>query len=105
MSPPAGPPLPYKVVYTERVRDELRRLVAHAKTRGHAPEVLEAARELDRRLHIYPQFGEPLYDIKSQKETVWIGVIPPLLGFYIIDEDRRTVFVVVPLKPLPRSGF
>jgi hypothetical protein len=63
--------------------------------------LLAAAREIDARLRIYPQFGEPLRDLQSRGETLWIGVVPPLTVEYIIDEEHRMIFVVVPHRPLP----
>jgi hypothetical protein len=56
--PPAGP-VPYRVSYSERVREELRALIARAKQRGLGPQVLAAAKAINERLHTYPQFGDP----------------------------------------------
>jgi hypothetical protein len=64
---------------------------------------LQALKAIDHRLSVYPQFGEPLRDLKMRGETLWIGTIEPLVVQYIIDEPNRLVFVVVPLKILP--GF
>src|SRR4051794_18279225 len=100
MSPASGPS-PYKVVYSERVRSSLRTLVLRAKALGMDRQILKAAKEVDRLLRIYPQFGEPLYDLKARNGTIWVGTVPPLVCTYIIDEDIKTVFVVVAMKPLP----
>ncbi len=101
---PTGPD-PYRVVYSEHVRNELRDLAARAKSRGLGRQVLAALKEIDRRLHIYPQFGEPLLDLKLEPAQVWIGVIPPLVVQYVLDDERRLVMVVVPIRPLPNSGL
>lgn len=103
--PPSSSPVPYEVVYSERVRNELKQLMAKAVASGHGQEALTALKEMDARLHIYPQFGEPLRDLKTAGETLWAGTVPPLVAQYIIDEDKRLVFVVYPLKALPESGF
>jgi hypothetical protein len=99
-----GPP-PYRVAYSERVRTELRDLLNQAVTRGLGRQALDAVKAIDTRLRVYPQFGEPLYDLKTGGKTVWMGTIPPLVVQYVLDEEQRQVFVVVPVKPLPGSGL
>jgi hypothetical protein len=69
------------------------------------PQVLDTVKKLDERLRVYPQFGEPLYDLKVRPARVWIGTIPPLTVRYILDEERRLVMIVEPLAPLPASGL
>jgi hypothetical protein len=105
VSEPSGNPAGYRVVYSERVRIELKELLTSAAARGLGQQALNAVKEIDARLRVYPQFGEPLRDLNTAGETVWTGTIPPLVVQYIIDEEKRLVFVVVPLKPLPESGL
>ncbi len=105
MSESPGQPQRYRVSYSGRVREELRALLARARGLGRAPEVLAAVKEIDRRLQIYPQFGQPLRDLTLEPAQVWIGVVPPLTVQYVLDEARHAVFVVVPLLPLPSSGL
>ncbi len=105
MSKPSGSLVPYRVVYSERVRLELKELLTRAAARGLGRQALEAVEEINARLGVYPQFGEPLRDLKSEAETLWTGTVPPLVVQYVIDEEKRLVFVVVPLKPLPESGL
>jgi hypothetical protein len=95
--------IPYRVAYSERVRQELVALVRQAPSRVLREQILGAAREIDARLHIYPQFGQPLRDLQMQGETLWIAVVPPLTVQYIIDDDQHAVFVVVPHRLLPGS--
>ena len=52
------------------------------------------------RLRIYPQFGQPLQDLFAHPAQSWIGVVPPLVVKYIVDESRRQVIVSYPIKPL-----
>ncbi len=66
---------------------------------------LDAVKTIDYRLHVYPQFGEPLRDLKTQNETIWTAIVEPFLVEYVIDEERRMVFVVVPFKALPQFGL
>lgn len=67
--------------------------------------MLDAVKTIDRLLRLYPQFGELLRDLKFEGHQLWIAVVPPLVVQYIVDEERRMVFVVVPLLPLPRTGL
>lgn len=98
-------PVPYVVSYSQRVRDELVRLVTRTRGLGLAPTVLAAAREIDRRLRIYPQFGQPLRMLSVGSAQLWVGVVPPLVVHYVLDEDRHRVMVVLPFLTLPRSGL
>jgi hypothetical protein len=93
------------VSYSGVARDSLRDLHARANLRGRAQEVLAAAREIHRRLRIYPQFGEPLRDLKMVGETIWHAAVRPLHVFSITDEPHRLVFVVEPFEFLPNSGL
>ena len=99
------PPIPYHVSYSRRVRDEFVNLVGRARPVGLAAEVLAAAREIDRRLRIYPQFGDPLLDLSVEPAQLWIGVVPPLVVRYVLDEQRRLVLVVSPFQPLANLGL
>jgi hypothetical protein len=105
MSDSPSPPEPYRVSYSGRVRDALRDLVERARRVGKDREVLAAVREIDQRLHIYPQFGQPLRDLTIEPARIWIAVVAPLVVQYVLDEDRRLVMVVLPLMPLPNSGL
>jgi hypothetical protein len=95
----------YKVSYSKRVRDELRLLIARARSHARAGEVIAALEELDSRLRVYPQFGEPLKDLSRPSASLWIGVIPPLVVRYVLDEETRQVLVGHPIETLPRSGL
>jgi hypothetical protein len=96
---------PYAVSYSQRVREEFVQLVTRARTRGLDATVLAAAKEIDRRLQVYPQFGQPLWKLSVEPAELWIGVVPPLVVHYVLDEDRRQVMVVLPFRPLPHSGL
>jgi hypothetical protein len=98
-------PLLYQVSYSEAVRAELRRLGAVAGQHGLGAAYVAALREANSRLRIYPQFGEPLYDLKLRPAQLWIGSIFPLVLRYTLDEERRLVMVVAPFLLLPRSGL
>jgi hypothetical protein len=105
MSEPPSSARPYRVSYSEHVRQELLELIARARSRGLGRQVLEAVKEIDRRLHVYPQFGEPLRDLKLEPAQLWFATVPPLVVRYFLDEERRLVSVLAPLQPLPGSGL
>jgi len=102
--PPTGPE-PYHASYSEHVRNELKTLIQRAKKVGLEKEAIAAVKEIDRRLHIYPQFGEPLQNLILEPAQLWIASVSPLVVRYILDEDKRLVMVVVPFLPLPNSGL
>src|SRR5262249_37394814 len=104
VSETSSAPTPYRVAYSERVRNELRELIATAKARGLVPQVLAAVKEMDQRLRIYPQFGEPIRDLKLEPAQIWVGVVGPLVVQYVLDEERRLVMVVGPIRALPEAG-
>jgi hypothetical protein len=97
------PPSPYRVEYSRRVRQLLFALADVARQRGDGEEFIAALKEFDRRLHIYPQFGEPLVDLKKEPGQVWIGFVRPLAMRYGIIDERRLVFVAAIRVLLPKS--
>ena len=105
MSETSNDPIPYRVVYSERVRNEFKKLVAKAKERGLGDQVLAAMKELDERLHIYPQFGDLLRDLSLGSAQLRIGTVPPLVVRYVLDEKERLVMIVAPALSLTRSGL
>lgn len=105
MSDVPGGPLHYQVSYSEHVRTKLRELIARAEARGLRDPVVAAVTEIDRRLHLYPQFGQPLRDLKLKPAQLWIGFVAPLIVYYFLHEERRLVAVLNPFKPLPGSGL
>jgi hypothetical protein len=88
-------PAPYRVVYSEAVREVLREFAAAARNAGTIQEAVAAVRELDRRLHIYPHFGDPLTDLAQEPGQVYLGTVPPLVARYAVYEERRLVIVTI----------
>jgi hypothetical protein len=68
-------------------------------------QVAAAVRVIHERLRIYPQFGEPILDLKLEPARAWVATVPPLVVRYFLDEERRLVIVVAPFAPLPGSGL
>lgn len=95
----------YEVSYSHRVRDELVILVARARGLGLDQQILRAVREIDRRLGIYPQFGGPLRRLSIEPAELWIGIVPPVVVHYVLDEERRSVNVLLPFRTLRQSGL
>ncbi len=105
MSEPVPSPTPYRVIPSGHVSNELRALSQRAIAAGFREPFLDALRTLQRVLSIYPQFGDQLRDLTTVGETVHAATFPPLFVEYIIDEPNRAVFIVVPIKVMPHSGF
>lgn len=98
----------YEVSFSGRVRELLDELAARNPTR--MSELGRAVREIERLLHVYPQFGEPLQDLSKPGVCLWVGVVPPLTVHYVVIEAddrgrRRQVSILRPLTPLPNSGL
>src|SRR5947209_7992755 len=100
----APAPLPYRVSYSQHARNELRALLERAEAAGRGPEYFQAAREIDSRLRIYPQFGEPLIDLTQERGQIYVGIVAPLVVRYVIYEDLRQVMVANPIRELRRSA-
>ena len=103
MSGAAPEPEPYRVVYSDRVRQRLLALADAARERGDGESFLAALREFDRRLRLYPQFGEPLTDLTHEPGQVWIGIVRPLAMRYGVFDERRVVMVAAIPVLLPKS--
>ena len=93
MSPGASVPQPYEVSYSGRVRERILELADAARERGDGATFLAALQEFDRRLRVYPQFGDPLADLRQESGQLRIDVVPPLSMRYGVLEERRLVFV------------
>ena len=59
-------PAPYRLVYSEAVKRRLRELADAAFARGDGPAFTAALKEFDRRLRLYPQFGDQQLDLAHQ---------------------------------------
>jgi hypothetical protein len=103
VSTAATEPVPYQVVYSERVRQRLLTLADVARERGDGEAFLAAVKEFHRRLCLYPQFGEPLSDLTQELGQVWLGVVRPLAMRYGVFDERRVVMVVEIPVLLPKS--
>lgn len=103
MSTAASDPVPYRVVYLERVRQRLLALADIARERGDGDAFVAAVKEIHRRLCLYPQFGEPLFDLTQEAGQVWLGIVRPLSIRYGVLDDRRVVMVSELPVLLPKS--
>src|SRR4051794_30646289 len=103
MSTAAPAPAPYRVVYSERVRRRLLGLADIARGRGDGEALVAALKEFHRRLCVYPQFGDPLIDLRQEPGQVRIGIVRPLAMRYAVLDDRRLVMVGALPVLLPRS--
>ena len=103
MNTAAAGPAPYRVVYSDRVRQRLLLLADVARQRGDGEAFLAALKEFDRRLSLYPQFGEPLVDLTREAGQVWIGTVRPLALRYAVFDERRVVMVAAIPVLLPKA--
>jgi hypothetical protein len=103
VSTDASGPTPYRVVYSERVRQRLLALADVARERGDGEAFVAALREFHRRLCLYPQFGEPLLDLAREMGQVWMGIVRPLAMRYGVFDERRVVMVAALPVLLPKS--
>ena len=86
MSDSPSVPIPYGVSYSGNVREKLKSFANKASEQGLGQEYLASLKEFDYRLRIYPQFGEPLLDLKLKPSQLWIGVVWPLVMRYSLDD-------------------
>lgn len=98
----------YVVTYSGRVIARLREMVV--RNPAHAAQILTAIQELDRRLRIYPQFGQPLQDLAVERAQLWVAIVSPLIVHYVLVEGDdtgrgRQVMVVRPPTVLPGLGI
>jgi hypothetical protein len=90
-------------VYSERVRQRLLALADAARERGDGGAFVAAVKQIQRRLCLYPQFGEPLFDLTQEAGQVWLGIVRPLSMRYAVLDDRRIVMVSELPVLLPKS--
>lgn len=83
--------VPYRVTYSTRVRERIVAMADEARERGDGFAFVVALREFDRRLALYPQFGEQLYDMKLELGQFWIGFVRPIAMRYGVYDERREV--------------
>jgi hypothetical protein len=96
---------PYRVVYSESVRNALKDLCARAAQKGLVQNVLAALRTIDTRLHSDPHlFGEPKYHYRALKLELRIAIEPPLVVHYTVHAEQPLVFVKA-IQSLPGQGF
>lgn len=79
-------------------------LAAAARRRGDGEAFLAALQEFDRRLRVYPQFGDPLVDLLVEVGQVRLGTVPPLAMRYGVIEERRLVMVAALPVLMPRRA-
>lgn len=100
----AEKPQPYQVSLSSRVFEKVRELAAEATSRGDGEAFLAALREFDRRLRVYPQFGDQLIDLRGPAGQIRLGIVPPLAMRYAVFEERRLVLVAALPVLMPRRA-
>jgi hypothetical protein len=103
---PSGGIPPYQVSYSGLFRKQAKKLLVRAKTLGRFTEIAQVMQDINTRLEWIPlDFGEPLRDLVHLGLQERIGTIPPLVVTFAADEAKRLVYVALPFKLLPKSGF
>lgn len=103
MSTAPSEPVPYVVVYSERVRQRLLALADIARERGDGEAFLAALTTFHQQLCLYPQFGEQLTDLTQELGQLWLGIVRPLAMRYGVFDERRVVMVTEIPVLLPKS--
>jgi hypothetical protein len=98
-----APSVEYQVTFSIRVRELLLELAQVAWQRGDGLAFAAAVEEFERRLRVYPQFGDPLHDLHAYEGQIRLGIVPPLAMRYGVVESRRVVLVVAQPVLLGRS--
>ena len=88
----------YRVVYSERVRSELKVLLT--KDLGRGLEFLDAVKQLDALLRNQPHCGQPLMNLKRIPLQIHVLAIGPLAARYVLNDERKLVLVVLPFMPV-----
>ena len=104
MSESPSSPTPYHVSCSEKIRLELLSFADKAHEHGLEFDYLAGLKAIERLLRIYPQFGEPLTDLKLEPSQLWIGSVWPIVMRYTLDDQRRLVMIVAPFLLLPRRN-
>src|SRR5881409_3753898 len=87
-------PQPFKVIRSEKVRQELQQSCASAKQMGLANQCAEALERIEEKLQNNPtQWGDPLFDLSHLGLRVYRGWHSMFLVHYGVDLTRRVVIV------------
>jgi hypothetical protein len=105
VSEPADTPIPYRVSYSQAAREAILAFGSRARASGQGTSFVGAVKELDRLLHLYPQFGEPLNDLALEAGQVYRASVPPLVVRYAVYEERRLVILAAPPLLLSNCGI
>jgi hypothetical protein len=106
VSQSSGGTPPYRVAYSGLCLQEVEQLLLRARAKGRFAEIAEALRDVHHRLEWIPlDFGDPLKDFVYLGVQERLGIRPPLVVTFAVDEARRIVHVNFPFKLLPRSGL
>jgi hypothetical protein len=96
-------PTRYEVIISQWVRQRLLEFADVAKARGDAAQFLDSLKAFQRRLELYPQFGDPIIDLKAHVGQIRVGIIPPLAMRYGVLEEQRKVVVTAGPVLLPKQ--
>src|SRR5262245_18554538 len=95
----------FRVVYSQRVQNQIKALAQRARQAGIGREFVAALRAIDTALRRSPAtFGDPSHRLTAAKLTVSSRVRRPLLVTFSVHRDKAIVFVRS-FRPFPRDAF
>ncbi len=84
----------FDVLCTAAIAHKIKDLQEQAGAEGRGKQFLEALRDIARRLIYDPHdFGEPLYRLPALRMQICHAVLPPLIVYFGVCEDRPVVFL------------
>jgi len=94
MASPGNGEAHYRVHLSGLIARKLRQIQRRASLEGRGQEVLEAYREIVRRLERDPwSFGEPVYRLPALRLQIRRAAVRPLLIDFAVSEDWLIVFI------------
>ncbi len=95
----------FRVVYSQRVQNQIKVLAQRARQAGIGQEFLVALKAIDAALRQSPAtFGDPSHHLTAAKLTVYSRVRRPLLVTYSVHRDKPIVFLRS-FAPFPDNAF
>src|SRR5262245_44112445 len=102
---PAQPGPPYRVVWSERIREAVRRMSRKALQIGLGKQLLSALKHITQALALEPlAWGDPYFRMKASRLVLHHGTRWPVHVYYGVHEERPLV-LVKDILPLPGSGL
>jgi hypothetical protein len=94
-----------RVIYPEKVRNDIKTLAQRAKAKGLGTKFVAALKFINDQLRLAPKsFGDPVYRLPALQLTVHNRVYEPLIVAYAVHKHKLLVFVRG-LRPFPHNAY